>query len=300
MEYELRETNWAVAKTDSISIRTKVFEKDLIKKIECKNDERDPYCWHVNAYEIKTQNAVATARIDTDGRIDYLAVLDSHRKKGIGTLLLEKLKHIARREQILKTYLSINDNVTFFKQRGYQYIDTNNHASIEQQDTPYVQHLIEVLDIEHLTFTDAVKAINLNIQESEYSLKIKVKDINHALFCHAETVAAIRSKAIKSDRYSIQILIEKSRTSKRSSDFVRAYQRLTDKIQIKTYHPPPIEPDHRQFILLDRGVVIQQPNVDSLNMQFIRVKYRIKKFNDDFDFLFNRSERDLNLLRLYL
>jgi len=113
-------------------------------------------------------------------------------------------------------------------------------------------------------------------------------------------VQSLKLKCLDSQRLMFSILLEKTRPSKRSDEFVRLYQRLTDKISIRTYQTRRSEPDRRQFILVDNVLVAWQTNPDFSDMRILRASNRINSFKEDFESAWNNSERDLSLLKLYI
>ncbi len=294
MQYQLREAVWEQDKDALRKIREIVFIQGQNVPLDLEWDDRDEHCWHVLVLD--DDNPIATGRLDTNGKIGRMAVLDTYHGKGIGKLVLEKLIHIARREQIERTYMHAQVHaLPFYLKNGFRAIgEIYEEAGIAHQNAE------ELLDSDKLVFSDAKLLLSKAIEYSDHQLKIKVTDINDPIFCDEDIVTAIRSKALKDVRYRIEILIEKSRPNKRSSDFVRAYQRLTDKIEIKRYEPPQLEPDQRQFILIDRQLIVWQPNKDTSDMRILISKNRIKQYHDDFDSLFGQSSRDLSLVKLYL
>lgn len=80
-------------------IRFTVFVDEQAVPAELEMDERDPHCYHVIALD--DDKPVGTARIDLadSGRIGRMAVLASHRDRGVGRAMLEALH----------AYASVND-----------------------------------------------------------------------------------------------------------------------------------------------------------------------------------------------
>jgi len=149
---------------------------------------------------------------------------------------------------------------------------------------------IETADVETLGFTDSIALLNETLANDEYSkLHIKLNELNHPLFANDEFVSLIKDRCIKDRHFTVQIILSNVKPSKPSAEFVRYYQRLTDKIKLKRYIPPQVEPDTRQFIVVDDKLVLWQPNPRFTDFRILRAGYRIKY-----------SERDISLLKLYL
>mgnify|MGYP001824568421 FL=1 len=80
-------------------------------------DERDPDCRHALAL-LDDDRAVATGRLQPDGRIGRMAVLANWRNRGIGRAILEQLQERARRLKLPVVYLHAQEGTTGFYQKA--------------------------------------------------------------------------------------------------------------------------------------------------------------------------------------
>ncbi len=86
--------DWEEWHTDLLRIRYRVFVDEQGVPQELEHDTHDPTALHLLAWSAD-QEAVATARLLTDGQIGRLAVLPAWRRQGIGGALLSELIRIA-------------------------------------------------------------------------------------------------------------------------------------------------------------------------------------------------------------
>ena len=86
-----------VAEGDAIRrIRDLVFVEEQQVPVEIEHDEDDAVATHVLAFDGSA--AIGTGRITADGKIGRMAVLASHRGRGVGGAILEALIAIAEDE----------------------------------------------------------------------------------------------------------------------------------------------------------------------------------------------------------
>jgi len=294
MSIIIREAFWSQDKTALREIRKTVFIEEQKVPQELEWDDRDTECWH--AIVELNGLAVATGRLDTDGKIGRMAVLREVRGQNFGLAILNQLKKIARREDITKTFMHAQCHaLEFYLKNGYKAIgDVYDEAGIPHQNAE------EILEVENLVFTDAIKILAASIAETSREILIKFHDLNHPVLCQSEFISVLKSKCLKERHFRVKILLERTRPNKRSDEFVRFYQRLTDKIEIRVYKSKQYEPDRRQFLIVDNTFVAWQPNTDNSNLRILRASNRINSFKDDFENSWNTSERDLSLLKLYI
>lgn len=118
VEYYVGIADWNNDINDIKMIRSTVFIKEQKVPEELEWDEHDQTCTH---FIVRANgNAVATARLKADGQIGRMAVLSSHRNKGIGSILLLKIMAYAKSSGFIKLYLHAQIQVTgFYQQHGF-------------------------------------------------------------------------------------------------------------------------------------------------------------------------------------
>ena len=102
------------------NIRTQVFIREQSVPESLEYDDRDPLCRHVLAFD--GDAAVATGRIDIDkdGKIGRVAVLATHRNRGIGVEIMHALHRIARRAGLPSVCMNAQHSAkAFYLLQGY-------------------------------------------------------------------------------------------------------------------------------------------------------------------------------------
>lgn len=110
--------NWTHDQNDLKQIRTEVFitEQHVPKDLEW--DDDDKYCTHFLAR--KNGNAIATARLKTNGHIGRMAVLKPERGRSVGSKLLQFVLSYAKSQDLKSVYLNAQiDVIKFYEQYGF-------------------------------------------------------------------------------------------------------------------------------------------------------------------------------------
>jgi predicted GNAT family N-acyltransferase len=116
---EVRLLDWPRAQADAKPIRFTVFVDEQRVPAEIELDEHDARCIHALAYE--DGRAVGTGRLLPDGHIGRMAVLKSHRGKGVGKALLRALVDAARRRGDREVLLSSQVHAKgFYEGEGFE------------------------------------------------------------------------------------------------------------------------------------------------------------------------------------
>lgn len=97
--------NWFDKQTELYSVRRAVFieEQNIAERIEI--DGRDPDCFHVLASDTKGK-PIGTARMDGNGKIGRMAVLQDYRRQGIGRKMIQALMDYGRKNAITDFHVS--------------------------------------------------------------------------------------------------------------------------------------------------------------------------------------------------
>ncbi len=103
---------------DIQNIRTQVFivEQGIPESLEW--DDHEHASWHVLAFA--GVQAVATGRLQPDGKITRIAVLQSWRNKGLANQLLTTLLTLAKKEGLNSLYLNAQVSATgLYEKHGF-------------------------------------------------------------------------------------------------------------------------------------------------------------------------------------
>ena len=101
-------------------VRETVFIDEQRVPRELEFDDRDPLCRHVLVFDGDVP--VGTGRLDLDygGKVGRVAVVASHRRNGVGTLLMERLHAIARERKLSQLWCNAQlTAVPFYERLGY-------------------------------------------------------------------------------------------------------------------------------------------------------------------------------------
>ena len=112
--------DWLKDNTTIRHIRYLVFVEEQKVPLELDFDGRDPSCTHVLGFD-HNGVAVATGRIQQDGKIGRMAVLPEARRKGRGGAMLEELMAVAREAGLSSVFLDAQATaIKFYESRGFQ------------------------------------------------------------------------------------------------------------------------------------------------------------------------------------
>jgi len=101
-------------------VRETVFIDEQRVPRDLEFDDRDPLCRHVLVFDADVP--VGTGRLDLDygGKVGRVAVVATHRRAGVGTLLMQRLHAIAREGQHPRLWCHAQlTAVPFYERLGY-------------------------------------------------------------------------------------------------------------------------------------------------------------------------------------
>lgn len=130
---------WRQLASDAKAVRYEVFVLEQKVPSELELDEMDEPSLHVVCYDA-SQQAVATARLLPDGHIGRMAVLQSYRSHGIGSVLLRILMQEAQQRGDHAVLLSAQQHAENFYQR---------HGFVREGDA-YIEAGIAHISMRHV------------------------------------------------------------------------------------------------------------------------------------------------------
>ena len=113
---KLHHATWQDDSDMIYSVRKIVFVEEQGISEELDFDGLDPDCWHVLANASQSES-IGTARMQKDGHIGRIAVLEDWRRKGVETRLLRSLLRMASEKGFLKVYLHAQVQAVFFYEK---------------------------------------------------------------------------------------------------------------------------------------------------------------------------------------
>jgi len=118
----IQATSWAdeVDREAMIDIRYEVFVVEQEVPVELELDSQDPACRHLLAFE-PNGHPIGTARMQPDGHIGRIAVVEAWRKQGTGTRLVAALVEAAREVGLNSVDLDSQVHaVGFYEKLGFE------------------------------------------------------------------------------------------------------------------------------------------------------------------------------------
>ncbi len=113
------ETGFYEEKTRIMQVRNAVFVAEQGVPEALEQDEKDPVCRH--ALLLMDDRAVATGRLEADGHIGRIAVVRSHRGRGLGSRIVNFLENKARAMGLRRVFLGAQlQAISFYEKLGYQ------------------------------------------------------------------------------------------------------------------------------------------------------------------------------------
>lgn len=117
--YLVAPADWPGDEQSIRALRERVFIQEQGIPAELEWDGLDPDCAHLLAYDMEG-NAIATARMQTDGHIGRMAVLPEWRGHGVGSSLLLMLVELAAAHELDEVYLDAQTSAaSFYHQHGF-------------------------------------------------------------------------------------------------------------------------------------------------------------------------------------
>ncbi len=114
-------------------VRNKVFVEGQNVPENIEEDGKDNECYHVLL--TRYDQPIATGRMEKDGHVGRIAVLEEYRGMNFGTMIMNKLEDIALKNGIRKLYLNSQSHaIPFYMKLGYETVgDYFFEAGIEHK-----------------------------------------------------------------------------------------------------------------------------------------------------------------------
>ncbi|MEH7456476.1 GNAT family N-acetyltransferase [Bacillus sp. JJ1127] len=127
---------------DAFSVRKQVFVEEQHVSTEEEYDQFEEIAKHIVVYDDNIPVGAGRLRtVDGIGKVERICVLASHRKKGIGKIIMDALEAYAMEESLPKLKLHAQTQAeSFYKKLGYQ---TVSDVFIEA-DIPHVVMIKEL------------------------------------------------------------------------------------------------------------------------------------------------------------
>jgi len=134
LHFSIQIMSWDEAREHAEPIRRKVFIEEQSVPEELEWDDMDSTATHALAFD-ETGKAIGYARLSPSKQLGRMAVLQQHRRKGIGTALLQALEAVARKLRYDYLYLHAQiQALPFYEQLGYR----SQGAAFDEAGIPHL------------------------------------------------------------------------------------------------------------------------------------------------------------------
>ena len=114
----IRVADWSIEKDSLKHIRHRVFIEEQKVPVEMEWDEFDTTATHFLAN--LSGEAIACARLKTDGQVGRMAVLTEYRNQGVGSRLLQYILDEAKQQKLDSIYLHAQVSaIPFYEKHGF-------------------------------------------------------------------------------------------------------------------------------------------------------------------------------------
>ena len=119
MKFSVEPVTWSTHQPSLHSVRHTVFVIGQNVPPEIEVDALDPECFHFLASDLDG-NPVGTARVDHEGHIGRVAVLEAWRGCGVGTALMEAAVECVREQKLPAALLNSQTSAArFYEKLGF-------------------------------------------------------------------------------------------------------------------------------------------------------------------------------------
>ncbi len=243
------------------AIRGQVFIVEQKVPEEIERDDKDETATHF----LLTRNAepLGCGRMQPDGKIGRMAVLQQHRGQGLGRQLLDFIVEQARHQGIRRLYLHAQTHaLDFYHDAGFATVG-------DEFEEAGIPHSAMELLVDYRGTTQAVTAVaypepfaTLALElalTARRSLFIYSHQLDREIFDNAEMASAINALARRGRNSDVRILINDPRPMiKQGHRLLELARRLSSTVHIRVIAEHPELPE-ATFMLRDNNGVVYKP-----------------------------------------
>ena len=289
-----------------MAVRQAVFIEEQNVPEELEIDEHDANCVHILAFE--NQQPIATARLLNDGHIGRMCVLKSHRLKGIGSNLLQRLIDIAQQQDLHLLQLNAQlDAIPFYEKAGFSVCsDVFLDAGIEHK-AMRLKLPNALLKNSHLTIELDSKALCQEtvislISQATDNIALFTQQLEHDLYDHKEICLAIRSLIRSNRRARVRIICQDSYLAAQHGHcLIQLAQKLSSFVEIRQPSSHDIKSFKQSWLMVDDRAYCHIKNLDRfIGTASFNQPLQVKESLDFFNRAWENSETDPQTRRLSL
>jgi len=243
-------TQWEHDRALLREIREQVFilEQGVPKDLEW--DNLDASAEHFIAYD--GRDAVGCARLIDHKKIGRMAVLASHRQRGVGREILDHIKRHAAQKRYTRLELSAQCHAYhFYRQCGFNATSTPYedadipHVDMDclvfSQDTnanPKYQAGHDTTIYHGTSLLEAKGYLDLSLSQANRSLVLCIKDISHPLCQYESLINRIKLLARTKRHFKTYILLGSYHPTYNDHPLFKLADRLPSYVEIRTTQDP--------------------------------------------------------------
>ena len=321
---EIEQTSWPVSSDALSKLRHQVFVKEQGVPEDQEFDATDPDAIHWIAYGPKGRDPtersadgdiIGCARL-TGNKVGRMAVLHTHRNRGVGSALLRRIIRYASRNGIESLQLNAQSHAVdfyqgmYFEPDGDEFIDAgipHRHMtlSLKRFINPKVTPpLPDISDEERQRITlDNAEAFQeqakVLIKRTHRQIRIFSNELDPRIYDHEDLYRLMFDFARAHPYAEIHILVKNPRVLVQNSHrLLRLYHHLPSRVQMKSLNPT-IKTLHSEFLLIDHNSILYNQDSDRYTGYVVyHSPLEALELADNFDSMWERSEADPELRRL--
>lgn len=238
--YRVAQVTWSEAQTDLANIRREVFIREQQVPEEMEWDRHDPEATHFLAYD--DERAVGTVRLLADGKITRMAVLKSHRQRGLGAALLRATLALAQQRGKTQVYLEAQITAKGFYQKfgfssaGEVFLDAgipHQHMILTLGGGPVSEHN-DVIPLTHPS--DVLPLLREFAGLAQRTIDIFSHQLNPALYDDAPLIDHLSNLARRGHQARVRVLVRDPRSLYGCDrPLLTLIQRLPSHMHIRVY-----------------------------------------------------------------
>ncbi|WIO75506.1 GNAT family N-acetyltransferase [Porticoccaceae bacterium LTM1] len=279
-------------------IRFTVFVDEQQVPSEIEIDEHDADSHHWLAYSPEGE-AIGTARLESNGKVGRMAVMKSHRGKGIGAALMRRIILDASAMGMTNLHLHAQCHARdFYQQFGFEpHGDIFDEAGID-----HIEMAIDLGSYRHLADKDSSVRTTLETPNRiAEELGTRFEEVNRQVMgylpsLHLEylrdssLLENIAQFCLRHPHCKLQLLVDKTDLERRSTPaIISLQQKLSEHCEIRVTTKDTPESDF--FIVFDEATLFSPINENDYGSGVLTLNYRARcrTLTDQFRSLWNNS-----------
>lgn len=279
-------------------IRFAVFVDEQHVPTEIEIDEHDANCHHWLAYSPDGE-AIATARLENNGKVGRMAVLKSHRDKGVGAALMRRIILDASAMGMTNLHLHAQCHASgFYQQFGFEpHGDTFDEAGID-----HIEMTIDLGSYRHLADRDSSVRTTLETPSaiadqlgSQFEMANRqvlayLPSLHLEFLRDSNLLESVAQFCLRHPHCKLQLLVDETDLERRSTPaIISLQQKLSEHCEIRATTKDTPECDF--FIVLDDATLFSPIKENDYGSGVLTVNDRAKcrTLADQFKAMWNSS-----------